>query len=135
MRKNGELIRAIKFLLFSISAGLVQILGFTLLYEAFAVPWWGSYLTALILSVVWNFTLNREFTFKSSGNIPVAMAKTLVYYAIFTPVSTVFGDWLVDVALWNEYVVTALNMLINFITEFLYQRFFVFGKSIDTKVK
>ncbi|MEG2634774.1 MAG: GtrA family protein, partial [Oscillospiraceae bacterium] len=65
----------IKFVLFSASAGLIQALSFTLLNEVFHLPYWICYLTALILSVLWNFTLNRKFTFKSTANVPIAMLK------------------------------------------------------------
>ncbi len=130
-----EYVRAIKFALFSISAGLIQIVSFTLLNEVFHLRYWISYLTALVLSVLWNFTLNRKFTFRSAANVPVAMLKVALYYAVFTPLSTLLGSWLVDKVGWNEYVVTILNMLLNFVTEFLFQRFVVFGNSIDTAVK
>lgn len=135
MEKNNkaEFIRAIKFLLFSASAGIIQMLSFAILNEVFRFNYWVCYLTALILSILWNFTLNRNFTFKSAANIPVAMAKTAAFYAVFTPLSTILGNYLVEDLLWNEYLVTAINMIVNFVTEFLYQRFFVFGKSIDTK--
>ena len=103
--------------------------------ELFHWPYWICYLTALVLSVLWNFTLNRKFTFQSAANVPVAMAKVAAYYAVFTPLSTLLGNWLVASCGWNEYVVTILNMLINFVTEFLFQRFVVFGKSIDTAKK
>ena len=127
-----EFWRAVKFALFSASAGLIQIGSFTLMNELFHWPYWVCYLTALVLSVLWNFTLNRKFTFKSAANVPVAMAKVAAYYAVFTPLSTLLGNWLVYSLGWNEYLVTILNMLLNFVTEFLYQRFVVFGKSIDT---
>ena len=131
--KNKELFRAVKFLLFSISAGAIQMGAFAILNEVFKLNYWFCYLTSLVLSIVWNFTLNRNFTFKSAANVPVAMIKTLAFYAVFTPVTTILGDWLVEDILWNEYLVTVMNMLLNFVLEFLYQRFFVFGKSIDTK--
>lgn len=127
-----EAVRFVKFTLFSASAGIIQMVAFAILNEVLGWNWWACYLTALVLSVVWNFTLNRKFTFKSANNVPVAMAKTLAYYAVFTPLSTIGGDYLAETLMWNEYIVTILNMLVNFITEFLYQRFFVFGKSIDT---
>ena len=127
-----EFWRAVKFALFSASAGLIQIGSFTLMNELFHWPYWVCYLTALVLSVLWNFTLNRKFTFKSAANVPVAMAKVAAYYAVFTPLSTLLGNWLVYSLGWNEYLVTILNMLLNFVTESLYQRFVVFGKSIDT---
>ena len=130
-----EFWRVVKFVLFSASAGLIQIGSFTLMNELFHWPYWICYLTALVLSVLWNFTLNRKFTFQSAANVPVAMAKVAAYYAVFTPLSTLLGNWLVASCGWNEYVVTILNMLINFVTEFLFQRFVVFGKSIDTAKK
>ena len=133
--KKDELIRTIKFTLFSLSAGAIQIISFTLMNELLDLPYWPCYLTALILSVIWNFTLNRKFTFKSANNVPVAMMKVLGYYAVFTPLSTIFGNWLAEDLLWNEYLVTILNMFLNFITEYLFDRFIVFGKSIDTAVK
>ena len=135
MDKKAELLRSMKFLFFSISAGLIEIVSFALLNETLGWPYWPCYLIALILSVLWNFTLNRKYTFRSAANVPVAMAKVAAYYAVFTPLSTLLGNWLVSTLGWNEYLVTALNMILNFVTEFLYQRWFVFGKSIDTAKK
>ena len=130
--KKKELIRSLKFLLFSISAGVIQILSFTLLNELAHLPYWMSYLVALVLSVIWNFTLNRKFTFQSANNVPVAMAKVFAYYCVFTPVSTILGNYLAETLGWNEYIVTALNMVANFVTEYLFDRFVVFRNSIDT---
>lgn len=130
-----EIFRIIKFLLFSISAGVIQIGSFTLLTEFTPLPYWPCYLISLILSIIWNFTFNRKFTFKSAANVPIAMLKVLAYYAVFTPLSTLLGNYLTGTLLWNEYLVTAINMVLNFVTEFLYQRFFVFGKTIDTQEK
>ena len=130
-----EFWRAVKFTLFSISAGLIEMGSFALMNEFFHWNYWVCYLTALVLSVLWNFTLNRKFTFKSAANVPVAMLKVAAYYAVFTPLSTLLGNWLVETCGWNEYLVTAINMILNFVTEFLYQRFFVFGKSVDTAGK
>ena len=127
-----EFVRVVKFTLFSISAGLIEIGSFTLLNELLHLPYWISYLVALVLSVLWNFTLNRKFTFKSAANVPVAMLKVAAYYAVFTPLSTMLEHTLTMRFGWNEYLATALNMVLNFVTEFLYQRFFVFGNSIDT---
>ncbi|MBQ5960985.1 MAG: GtrA family protein [Firmicutes bacterium] len=127
-----EFIRVVKFTLFSLSAGLIEIGTFTLLNEILHLDYWVSYLIALVLSVVWNFTLNRKYTFKSAANVPIAMLKVALFYAVFTPVSTWLEHWYTTGLGWNEYVATILNMLLNFVTEFLYQRFFVFGKSIDT---
>lgn len=133
MDKNQkkEFIRIIKFTLFSISAGIIQIITFTVLNELFKLTYWPSYLIALIFSVVWNFTINRKFTFKSANNVSIAMLKVFGFYAIFTPLSTWWGDVLTNNN-WNEYIVLIGTMLINFITEFIFDRYFVFGKSIDS---
>jgi putative flippase GtrA len=98
-------------------------------------PWWPSHLISLTLSVLWNFTLNRKITFQSAANVPVAMLKTLGYYVVYTPTSLWLGNYLTGTLLWNNYVVEVLVMLLNFVTEFLFQRFFVFGKSLDTNKK
>ena len=123
----------VKFTLFSVSAGLIEMGAFALLNELLRLPYWLSYLLALILSVLWNFTLNRKFTFHSAVNVPAAMLKVAAYYAVFTPLSTWLEHRLTMDLGWNEYLVTAMNMVLNFVTEFLYQRFFVFGKTIDTQ--
>ncbi len=133
--KNGrkkELLRSLKFLAFSVSAGVIEIGAFTLLNEFSGWSYWPCYLIALILSVLWNFTLNRHYTFQSAGNIPVAMLKVAAFYCVFTPVSTLLGNYLAEGLLWNEYLVTILNMVANFVLEFLYDRFFVFRDSLDT---
>lgn len=135
MSPKNELWRAAKFTLFSISAGIIQIVTFTLLNELLNWKYWPCYLIALLLSVVWNFSFNRKFTFQSAGNIPVAMIKTLAFYAVFTPLSTMFEYYLADLNGWNEYIVTVINMLINFVLEYLYQRYYVFNKSVDTANK
>ena len=131
-KKRSELIRTVKFVLFSVSAGVIEIGVFTVLYELLHWEYWVAYLIALVLSVVWNFTLNREFTFRSANNVPVAMLKVAAYYAVFTPVTTVLGNYLEGTCGWNGMLVTVMNMLLNFVTEYLYDRFVVFGKSIDT---
>ena len=134
--KQKEFIRTIKFLFFSVSAGLIQVVSFALFEEVFHWPHWVSYLFALILSVLWNFTLNRKFTFCSANNVPIAMMKVAVFYAVFTPVSTWWTAVLTSEKFgWNEYIVLIMTMIINFVTEYLYDRFFVFGKSIDTAKK
>ncbi|MBQ9968028.1 MAG: GtrA family protein [Oscillospiraceae bacterium] len=132
--RKKELIRAVKFTLFSISAGIIQTVTFTLMTELLQLGYWVCYLTSLVLSVLWNFTLNRKITFHSANNIPIAMLKVAAYYVVFTPLSTWGGEALTAIG-WNEYVVFVLSMLTNFVTEFLYQRFFVFGSSIDTAKK
>ena len=130
--KRKELIRSIKFTLFSLSAGLIQIVSYTLLFELLHLPAWISYLVSLILSVIWNFTLNRKFTFQSAASVPIAMLKVAGFYLVFTPLSTWWTKVLTEDCLWNPYVVQIGTMAVNLITEFLFQRFVVFGKSLDT---
>ena len=126
-----ELLRAVKFTLFSISAGVIEIVSFSLLTELTELPYWPCYLIALVLSVLWNFTFNRRYTFRSAGNVPKAMALVAAYYCVFTPLSTLGGNVLANLG-WNEYLVTALNMVINFVTEFLYDKYVVFRGTVDT---
>ena len=131
-----EILRTIKFVFFSASAGIIQVLSFALMEEILQVTHWISYLVSLCLSVLWNFTLNRKFTFCSANNIPIAMMKVAVFYLVFTPLSTWWTAVLTGEAIgWNEYLVLAGTMLINFVTEYLYDRFIVFGKSIDTAIE
>ncbi len=130
--KNKELWRSVKFLLFSISAGVIQIGLFTLLNELLQLDYWVSYLVALLASVLWNFTFNRRYTFQSAENLGRAMVLVLIYYCVFTPLSTYLEHLLAGQLGWNEYLVTAMNMVLNFVTEFLYQRFVVYRKSLDT---
>ena len=135
---NKELLRTVKFVLFSISAGAIQILSCTLLNELLGLTYWVAYLIALCLSVLWNFTLNRKFTLQSADNVPVAMLKVAGFYAVFTPLSTWWSAVLTEPSygiVWNEYVVLIGTMLINFVTEYLFQRFVVFGNSLDTAKK
>ena len=132
MTPNKELLRTIKFLLFSISAGVIQVLADIIGNEVIQLASWLSYLIALILSVLWNFTLNRKYTFQSASNIPKAMGLVALFYLVFTPLSTWWTAVLTETCHWNEYLVLAMTMVVNFVSEYLYQRFVVFGKSIDT---
>lgn len=127
-----EIWRAIKFALFSASAGVIEIALFTLLNELTDWPYWACYLLALIASVLWNFTLNREFTFQSAGNVPRAMGLVALFYCVFTPLTTMLGNFLAEGLGWNEYLVTGINMALNLVTEYLYDTFVVFRGSIDT---
>ncbi len=131
--KKKELLRSAKFLFFSISAGIIQIVSFTLFEEVLHLVHWLGYLFALVLSVLWNFTLNRKFTFHSAGNVPKAMLLVAGYYLVFTPLSTWWTAVLTGEAVGlNEYLVLAITMVINFVTEYLFDRFVVFRGSIDT---
>lgn len=129
--KRKNIIQAIKFTLFSISAGIIQVASFTLINEVFKLRYWPSYLIALCLSIIWNFTFNRRFTFKSAANVPIAMAKVFGFYAVFTPLSTWLGNC-ADTAGINEYLILAVTMLSNFLLEFLFCKFVVFKNQEDT---
>ena len=131
-KKNREFWRIVKFVLFSASAGIIEMGVFALLNEWIRWSYWPCYLIALTVSVVWNFTLNRRFTFRSASNVPRAMALVLLFYCVFTPVTTLLGNYLAETLLWNEYLVTGINMLLNITTEYLYDRFVVFRQSLDT---
>lgn len=124
-------VQVIKFALFSASAGIIQAIAFALMNELTELPYTPCYLTALTLSVLWNFTLNREFTFKSANNVPIAMLKVAAFYCVFTPLSTWWGNALTGIG-WNEYAVLALTMAANLSSEFLYDRFIVYRGSLNT---
>ena len=131
-----ELWRSLKFVLFSISAGVIQIGSFTLMEEVLHLEHWFSYLVSLVLSVLWTFTLNRKFTFCSAGNVPKAMLQVACFYLVFTPLSTWWTAVLTGESVgWNEYLVLAITMIINFVTEYLFDRLVVFRKSLDTAKK
>jgi len=136
-KDHKELWRVIKFTLFSMSAGIIELVTVTILEKATDWRHFYCYLIGLVLSVLWNFTLNRKYTFKSATNVPIAMLKVAAFYLVFTPFST----WLDKIitedtpfagTAWIGTVSTIICMLLNFVTEFLYDRFFVFGNSIDT---
>ena len=131
--QKQQLWQIVKFTLFSISAGIIQVGSFALL-EIFIKTDWIPYLTSLLLSIVWNFTLNRKFTFKSATNIPVAMAKVLGFYLVFTPLSTWLGDLAESVGT-DDFLILAITMLANFVLEFLFCKFVVFREQEGTPKK
>lgn len=127
-----NVLQTVKFALFSVSAGVIQITTYTLFFEVCHFREWVAYLVSLVLSVLWNFTFNRKFTFKSAANVPIAMLKVAAYYCVFTPISTWFTKYATADLLWNNYFVEAICMVTNFVTEFLFDRFVVFRNSINT---
>lgn len=130
-KNKREIIRLIKFVLVSASAGIVEILVFTLMNELTGLKYWPCYLTALIASVVWCFTINRRYTFKSAKNVPRAMAMVFAFYLVFTPATTILGNYLAETLHWNEYLVTAINMALNLSLEYLYDTFVVYRGEMD----
>ncbi len=135
-KDKKELFRALKFLMFSISAGVIELLSFTLMDLIPNFDYVYKAYISIVLSVVWNFTFNRKFTFQSASNVKIAMLKTFGYYLVFAPISIHFADmYLVKTLGWNEILVKFCTMLINFVTEFLFQRLFVYRNTCDTAVK
>ena len=129
--KKSTVFQMIKFTLFSISAGIIQVASFALFNELLHWKYWPAYLCSLILSIVWNFTFNRRYTFKSAANVPIAMTKLFGFYAVFTPLSTWLGH-LADTAGVNEYLVLIVTMLSNFVLEFLFSKFFIYRNQENT---
>ena len=132
LKKKQEIIRAVKFVLFSASAGIIQFASCTILFELIKLQYVWSYIISVVLSVIWNFTFNRKFTFKSANNVPIAMLKVFAFYLVFTPVSGLWSWALEDLCGWNEYLVLVPTMLINMVTEYLYCTFYVFKNSMNT---
>ncbi len=130
--KKSDALQAVKFALFSASAGIIEVAAFTLLNEVAKLPYWPAYLIALVLSVLWNFTFNRRFTFKSAANIPIAMAKVAGFYLVFTPLSTWLGNMAESKGI-NEYIVLAVTMLANFVLEYLFCKFVVYRGQENTR--
>ena len=131
MKENKkQLWQAVKFTLFSASAGVIQIGAFALL-EIFIKDYWVPYLISLALSIIWNFTLNRRYTFKSAANIPVAMAKVFGFYLVFTPLSTYLGN-LAEKGGINDFIILAVTMILNFVLEFLFCKLVVYRGKEDT---
>ena len=134
MSRKDEMLKAVKFTLFSISAGIVQVVSFAILHDVLHLEqYWFSYLPSLVLSVLWNFTFNRKYTFRSNANIARSMLLVALYYLVFTPASSWWGQKLSDAGV-NDWLVQAINMLTNFVTEYLYQRFVVYRNSVDSAV-
>ncbi len=128
---NKNILQMIKFTLFSVSAGIIQVLSFTLLNELVHMSYWPAYLISLCLSIVWNFTFNRRYTFRSDANIPIAMAKLFGFYLVFTPLSTYLG-YLAEASGINEYFVLGVTMASNFVLEFLFSKFVIYRNKENT---
>jgi putative flippase GtrA len=129
-KEKKQLLQMLKFTLFSISAGIIQVGSFALL-EIFIKDYWIPYLVSLVLSILWNFTLNRRYTFKSAANVPIAMTKVFVFYLVFTPLSAYFGELAEGVGI-NDFIILIVTMLANFVLEFAFCKFFVYRGKEDT---
>ena len=129
-----EFWRAFKFVLFSLSAGLIDFGSFFIMNDLLSWNTTLAQVISVVLSVIWNFTLNRKFTFKSAANVPIAMLKLGLFYVVFIPMSAWLTDWLVGMG-WHADGVKIITMALNMILEYLVQRFVIFGKSLDTDQK
>lgn len=146
MTTKQNLWQMLKFVMFSAGAGIIQVVSFAIIYAIVtgtAVnldnqagtedPYYlMCYLPSLILSVLYNFTVNRRYTFKSATNVPKAMLKVLGYYLIFTPLSMWWGDYCTRALHWNDFLVLAFTMITNLVTEYLFCRFVVYRDSMNT---
>ena len=132
--KKESVIQMIKFTLFSASAGIVQVVTFVIFNELFHWVYWPAYLTSLILSIIWNFTFNRRYTFKSAANVPIAMLKLFGFYAVFTPLSTWVGH-LAETFGINDYIILSVTMISNFVFEFLFSKFVIYRNQENTRIE
>ena len=132
--KKESFFQMLTFTLFSISAGIIQVVSFAIFNELFVWRYWPAYLTSLVLSIIWNFTFNRRYTFKSAANVPVAMAKLFGFYAVFTPLSTWLGH-LAETAAINDYIILVVTMLSNFVLEFLFSKLIIYKNQENTLTK
>lgn len=141
---KSKFLQFLKFACFSLGAGVIQLGTCTMMNLWFGWSYWLSYIIALVLSVVYNFTINRRFTFKSANNIPIAMMKVVGYYIVFTPISALWGAALTDGLFlgipimtgfgWNMFIVLIPTMIINMVTEFIFCRLVVFRNSMNSRL-
>lgn len=131
--KKKEFFRVLKFVGFSASAGIIETVVSTVLdltVNKSGGYYYICYAIALICSVVWNFTFNRKFTFKAANNVPKAMALALLFYVPFAPWTIYLASVLEDKL--PNILILVINMAQNITLEYLWQRFVVFRKSLDT---
>ncbi|MBR1970160.1 MAG: GtrA family protein [Clostridia bacterium] len=132
--KKETVFQMLKFTLFSASAGIIQVVSFAIFNELFGWRYWPAYCTSLVLSIIWNFTFNRRYTFKSAANVSIAMIKLFGFYAVFTPVSTWLGH-LAETAKINDYIILAVTMLSNFVLEFLFSKLIIYKNQENTRIE
>ena len=160
-QKRKTLVQAIKYACCTASAGVIEIVSYTVLYEVLPIDKavmidfithvelrnFVSTLIALTLSILWNFTINRKFTFKSAGNVGRAMFLAFLFYVPFFPFKLWFNGYMpsylaagaasaagVTVVEYLEkhviinYAVEVCTMLINGVLEFCWQKFVIYRK-------
>lgn len=151
--KRKGVVQFIKYALCAASAGIIQIVLFSILQtvlpkdmgnihfivEDMQLGTFIATTVALCASILWNFTFNRKFTFKDAGNVPLAMFLAFLFYVPFYP----FQTWYVHTikTLLSHHInvdgagiiAEASVMAINFALEFIWQKFVVFRKPKDKK--
>lgn len=146
MTKKQQFLQFLKFTGFSASAGIIQFTVITLLYDVWFKPleYYGmgednayvvAFLIGLTLSVIWNFTFNRKFTFKDAHNIKLAMGLVILYNCIIVVPLSLGGRELIKI--WGadyDMLVTVISLLFNFATEYFWDRFVVFNKKSNDKI-
>ncbi|MDE7330601.1 MAG: GtrA family protein [Clostridia bacterium] len=138
MTKTQQFLQFLKFTAFSASAGVIQLLTTTTLHQwtGWLIDYyWIAYIIGLTLSVIWNFTFNRKFTFKEAHNIKLAMVLVILYNCIIV-IPLAFGGNELE-RLWGPdlgIVVTVITLLINFVTEFAWDKLVVFNKKSNDKI-
>lgn len=128
---NETLVQTFKFTLLSLSAGLVEACSFMLIDLLTPMTYDWKHVISIVLSVLYNFTLNRRYTFKSANNIPIAMLKVGIFYVFFIPVTAWLGQIAANTG-WNEYLIKGLSMLANFVGEFIWWKYIVFRGTENT---
>lgn len=137
LTKKQQFLQLLKFTAFSLSAGIIQFLLQSTLFDwTHVLTYWQAYPIALTASVIWNFTFNRKFTFKASSNVPIAMVLVVIYNLLIVVPFAILGEYLVQ--LWGDaygMLVTVLLLLFNFVTEFFWDKFVVFNDKLVTKIE
>lgn len=153
MRKNNDgRWQAVKYFLCMCSAGLIEMITYYIflavlpidpkatIYFLDPVPLsklvFVSECLSLGLSIIWNFTFNRKFTFKSAKNVPVAMALAFLFYVPFFP----FAAWyvpkltraLASLGGFGGFLAKGTKMILNGVLEFCWQKFVIYRKSANT---
>ncbi|MDO5025763.1 MAG: GtrA family protein [Trueperella sp.] len=119
-------LQAVKFTLLSGTAAVVEAGSYALFLALDLMPVSWAQAISVALSVLWNFTLNRKFTFKSTGNVPFAMLLVSLFYVAYIPISSVLAG-LMDDAGMHPAVIKIIWLLINFVGEFIWWKYVVFG--------
>ena len=146
--KRKTLFQIIKYAICTASAGLIEFITFTILtktpilssmanekvwfFTENNLAWFVATAIALFLSIVWNFTINRKFTFKSAGNVPRAMSLAFLFYVPFFPFKLWFNSYMPEHLGVDSLLIEVITMLINGVLEFCWQKFVIYRKEQDT---